>query len=232
MRISNLIVFSVIVLTTSFAFAQTKQVQINFVPTLGKDKIQLTEIPQVLRSKDQLQVEVLKYYVANITFRHKGNLVFEEKNSVHLIDAKAVGASTIKVTMLDTIRYDQINFNLGIDSITNVAGALGGDLDPTNGMYWTWQSGYINFKLEGKSLLSVYKNGEFQLHIGGYLKPANALQPVSLDVNCKQVLNVGFDIGTFINAIDIATQHHIMSPSPVAVQLAQAAARSFNVIAE
>jgi hypothetical protein len=37
------------------------------------------------------------------------------------------------------LKYDQIQFQLGIDSLTNVSGAMGGDLDPTKGMYWTWQ---------------------------------------------------------------------------------------------
>ena len=69
--------------------------------------------------------------------------------------------------------FDAIQFNLGIDSLTNVSGALGGDLDPTKGMYWTWQNGYVNFKLQGTSDLCNNPKNEFEFHLGGYLKPFN-----------------------------------------------------------
>ena len=79
-------------------------------------------------------------------------------------------------------RHDKIKFNLGIDSLTNVSGVMGGDLDPTKGMYWTWQSGYINFKMEGSSAVCPTRNHEFQFHIGGYQDPFYAMQTLELEV--------------------------------------------------
>jgi len=38
-----------------------------------------------------------------------------------------------------------------VDSLANVSGAMSNDLDATKGMYWSWQSGFINLKIEGKS---------------------------------------------------------------------------------
>jgi hypothetical protein len=45
----------------------------------------------------------------------------------------------------------KITFSAGIDSLTSTAGIQKGVIDPINGMYWAWQSGYVNFKIEGKS---------------------------------------------------------------------------------
>ena len=60
----------------------------------------------------------------------------------------------------------RIYFQIGIDSLTNVSGDLDGDLDPALGMYWAWNSGYINMKLEGKSSSCKSVKKEFQFHIG------------------------------------------------------------------
>jgi hypothetical protein len=66
-----------------------------------------------------------------------------------LIDFDENDSNALCLEIPDDIEFDAIQFNLGLDSLTNVSGALGGDLDPTKGMYWTWQNGYVNFKLQG-----------------------------------------------------------------------------------
>jgi hypothetical protein len=48
--------------------------------------------------------------------------------------------------------FEAIQFNIRIDRLTN-AGAKAGDLSPQHAMYWTWQSGYINLKIEDVSIL-------------------------------------------------------------------------------
>jgi hypothetical protein len=104
--------------------------------------------------------------------------------------------------------FDEIQFSIGIDSLTNVSGAMGGDLDPVNGMYWSWQSGYINFKVEGNSEKSGAVHKDFQFHIGGYLKPFETLQTVILPLKRNQ--NVIFvDVSRFLSEIDL--KKHIPS---------------------
>ena len=44
---------------------------------------------------------------------------------------------------------------------------MDGDLDPVHGMYWTWQSGYIQFKLEGLLRDSAGER-KLELHLGGF----------------------------------------------------------------
>jgi hypothetical protein len=115
--------------------------------------------------------------------------------------------------------FDAIRFNIGIDSTTNSGGVKGGDLDPTKNMYWAWQSGYINFKLEGKSKACKTRNNVFQFHIGGYSYPNNSLQTVTLPIN--KILNINFDLEKLLSGIGLQTMNEIMSPGAKGMQVAK-----------
>lgn len=103
-----------------------------------------------LNSKDSIQLETLKIYISELSILNDKNVIWKEQNSFHLIDFSHPSTLLLILKLPSYQSFNKLKFNLGIDSLTNVSGAMGGDLDPTNGMYWTWQSGYINFKLEGK----------------------------------------------------------------------------------
>jgi hypothetical protein len=47
-------------------------------------------------------------------------------------------------------------------------------------MFWTWNTGYIFFKLEGRSPLSTAPDGLLEYHIGGFREPVNSIRSVSL----------------------------------------------------
>lgn len=121
-------------------------------------------------------------------------------------------------------------FHIGIDSATNVSGAMGGDLDPTKGMYWAWQSGYINVKIEGTSSVCNTRNHEFQFHLGGYLPPHYALQTLHFPVKNPQQIQIDIDIQKFLKNIDLARQNHIMSPSKEAVVLSKIFADACTIL--
>jgi hypothetical protein len=116
---------------------------------------------------------------------------------------------------MDAMGRSQINdglkgltFNLGIDSLAHYRGTESGPLDPIHGMYWTWQSGYIHFKLEG-SVKQKHQSSwqEFEYHLGGYRKPYTALQTW----NCKS-LNNYFDVSIFLEPLLRNNRFKIMSP--------------------
>jgi hypothetical protein len=117
--------------------------------------------------------------------------------------------------------FDAIRFNIGIDSTTNSEGVKGGDLDPTKNMYWAWQSGYINFKLEGKSKVCKTRNNAFQFHIGGYSYPNNSLQTVTIAINKTSGLNINFDLEKLLSGIGLQNINEIMSPNAKAMQVAK-----------
>ena len=86
-------------------------------------------------------------------------------------------------------------------------------------MYWTWQSGYVNFKLEGKSKACSARNNFFQYHIGGYQAPHSTISNIELDVSNQNLIVIDFKIDSFLNEIDLTKTHSVMSPNKTAVSL-------------
>ena len=105
---------------------------------------------------------------------------------------------------------------------------MGGDLDPTKGMYWAWQSGYINFKLEGTSDACKSRNHEFQFHVGGYQQPFYCLKSLTFAVKQAQLMTINLDVKKILDNLDLKTHHHIMSPNKEAVILAQKISEAFS----
>jgi hypothetical protein len=178
------------------------------------------------REGAELKFEAFRFYISNLRFAMNDSVTWQEKDSYHLYDQSA--RNSFKLRVPANIRFNTLKFDLGIDSLTNVSGAMGGDLDPTKGMYWTWQSGYINFKLEGKSHQCQNPKREFQYHLGGYQKPFDALQAVSLKTASKDVVMIRFDVKQFMEFADLAKEDHIMSPGAGAVKLSIAASFCFS----
>lgn len=215
---------------TSIALPQqTKTLELYFSSSYKAEQIKISDSTSFISKKDSIEISTLKFYCSNITLLNAGNKVWEEKNSYHLIDIANNKSSQLNLVIPKDIIYDKIKFDLGIDSATNEMGAMGGDLDPTKGMYWAWNSGYINFKLEGKSTKCKTRNNEFQFHIGGYMFPYNALQTIVLPINNAEKINVSVDLAKFLSNINIAEENHVMSPSPKALVMAQYIAKSFSI---
>ena len=95
----------------------------------------------------------------------------------HLVDLNDPESLVLQT---ETQNFDKIQFNLGIDKQTNLDGVRGGDLDPLKGMYWTWNTGYINIKLEGIVAPKVDGVHVFKYHIGGFESPMDTTQSVTL----------------------------------------------------
>lgn len=118
-----------------------------------------------------------KYYLSNIILKSK-----DKKKSishdVFLIDEENTSSKEIILSKIKKGVYDSISFIIGVDSLRNCSGAQSGALDPINTMFWTWNTGYIFLKLEGKSTMSSAPGKIFEYHIGGYKEPTNAIEKV------------------------------------------------------
>jgi hypothetical protein len=96
--------------------------------------------------------------------------------------------------------------------LTNDAGVGDKALDPLNGMYWTWNTGYINFKLEGKSSLSGNSNQNFTFHLGGFLNDNLAYQEIDFPISKnKRNYNVTLDLLEVLKSLDLEKNHTLMS---------------------
>ena len=206
---------------------KNRQINLVFNPVFGNQTIAFNDSVYLLKNGNNIKFETLKFYISSIQFYNDGKLVWQEKKSYHLYDATVLNHQSIKLSIPSTIKFSRLIFNLGIDSVTNVSGAMGNDLDPTKGMYWAWQSGYINLKLEGTSNACPNPKKEFQFHLGGYIKPLACLKKISLEVVNKNSLNIYIDIKQFTDGIDLSKENHIMSPSASAVELSELVAKCF-----
>ncbi len=179
---------------------------------------------------DSLRISTLRFYISGILLLQDTALVWAEQNSYHLIDAAEPERMKIMLPLPSGLLYNKVRFNLGIDSITNTRGAQGGDLDAVRGMYWAWQSGYINIKLEGTSPVCNTRKHEFQYHLGGYGAGTYCMQPVVLGANSKKDLCIGIALDRFFLELPLAAQPSVMIPGSDAVALARKAALMFYPI--
>lgn len=206
--------------------------QINILPVFG-DKAITEDTWFVTKNGDSIQFDNIRFYLSNIYFKTIDNQIFMASQKAYLIDIFEPETRNINTSNIDFKQCKTIHFNIGIDSLTNVSGALGGDLDPQKGMYWAWQSGYINLKIEGKSPQCPNRKQAFHFHIGGYLQPFYAMQSITLALKNGDtegcILKV--DFSKFFENIRIATTNSIMIPCHEAMQLAEESVKMFSIIA-
>lgn len=175
---------------------------------------------------DSIEIDVLRFYIGPVELLQGGKLVYRLQRPYFLIDADA--PASMQLALPAGMRYDSIRFGLGVDSLTSVSGVFSGDLDPVNGMYWTWQSGYINFKMEGSSQKMKTLNGRFQFHVGGYLPPFNTCRTLQVAAGKDGRTVVQVDIPTLLKRINLAQTPVLMSPGEKAFGFADMLAGVFK----
>lgn len=122
---------------------------------------------------DTFSISVFRYYLSNIT------LDSVKIPGCFLVSEDSAGSKVIPVPKG---HFKRLSFTIGVDSLLNCSGAQEGALDPSYGMFWTWNSGYIMAKLEGTSPSSSLPGHRLEFHIGGYRAPHMTQRQVSLDL--------------------------------------------------
>jgi hypothetical protein len=233
MRSGRAILFLFLIFCNSIFFSQaTTPYTLVFQPVFGNAVLALSDSSYALDSGSHVNFEILKFYISGIELINKNQTVWKEKKSFHLMDASDEKSMQILIPDFSSAAFNKIKFNIGIDSTVNVSGAMEGDLDPVKGMYWTWQSGYINFKVEGKCDVCKSRDHEFQFHLGGYQYPFNTFGTVTLNVIRDKQFTIAIDLEKLINGIDLATVDHIMSPGKEAVLLSKQVQEIFRIEAQ
>jgi hypothetical protein len=215
---------------TLSGFSQkTETVTVFIHPVYGAEAVVLNEKYYQLGKADSIRFDQLRFYISSVIFFYSRKITWAEPLSYHLVDASKPATLQWSVQIPAGTPYNQLRFNLGIDSITNVSGVLGGDLDPTLGMYWTWQSGYINVKMEGVSSVCATRLNEFSLHLGGYQFPHSALREIKLSIPHKNEIHIYMDLQKFVETVNLTEHHHVMSPGAAAVQISTILSQTFSV---
>ena len=123
-------------------------------------------------SGEAFKVSKFTYYISNVALTKSDGTVFTvaQDDSYFLIKEDVVASQTVELKNVPEGDYKSITFTVGVDSVRSCApiDKRTGALDQINGMYWTWNSGYIFSMLEGTSDASRATNNVFQFHVGGF----------------------------------------------------------------
>lgn len=212
---------------SEFYLFKSKTITLSFLPYFGKDSLVINKNYFSEIISDSVSIQSLRFYLSDINLIKNGRKIYQVKNQPNLIDISK--KLQVKLFTKSELEFDSIQFDIGVDSLSQVSGAMGGDLDPMKGMYWSWQSGYINFKLEGKSNICNTRNHVFQFHIGGYQSPYNTIQHIILPVQNKTNINIKLNIKKMLSQIDLKNVNQIMSPSEKSVEISKQYANFFSI---
>lgn len=128
--------------------SSTGSIQVKVSNEVDGQAIQLGQQIYTNSAGNLYQVDLLKYYLSNVTFIKADSTEYNLHN-YELINAAIDSTCQFSGAGIPNGIYTRMRFNLGIDTTRNHTGAQDGDLDPINGMIWTWNTGYIFFKHEG-----------------------------------------------------------------------------------
>lgn len=162
-------------------------------------------------NNDTFSVNKLLYYISNIKLHTSTGFTYVEPESYYLIDFTKPGSLHLMVKGVPKAKYTSISFLIGVDHQRSTSGAQTGALDPANNMFWDWNTGYVNAKLEGYSPQSTAFLNKIVYHIGGHIGKFNGLRSVDLPFNDTAnvypshtpVLNLKSDIGKWFSGTSI-----------------------------
>lgn len=188
------------------------------------------EQPLTGANGDSLVFSALRFYLGAFEWRAGGQVVYRDA-AYHLVDLEEPASLHLSFPPAAPPAFDTLVFCIGVDSLTTMAGAMGGDLDPVKGMFWTWQSGYIHLKAEGKATGCPARGGNFEFHLGGYSAPFQTVQRVAVPIRRTGPVLLDFDLGPFFEAAQRAGTWRLMSPGKEATRLAGVLGKSFRCVA-
>lgn len=180
------------------------------------------------KTKDSLKFDMFKYYITNIQLKKSGGSWWTDEESYYIMDLDKMNGNVITINNVPTGTYTELKYILGVDSARNNSGAQTGALSATNGMFWSWNTGYIFVKAEGTSPQS--NDGTFAFHLGGFKGENNIVTPkqtgfngetLEIAVNTNPIIHLNARPSMLWHAgKKVSEVSRIMMPSPTAKAMA------------
>ena len=162
-------------------------------------------------------VSKFRYYVTSIQLEGEDGIRFLDPMNVSA-DADKVtgyylvieGDDTSKLIELKNVpsgKYNKVTFTIGVSEDGVQEGAVGGVLDPGNGAwFWTWNSGYVSFGIEGGFHASSHEArvthgapGAFSYHVGGWKDIPAVDEESQIFVNNMKTIAIDFDTDLIVS---------------------------------
>ena len=203
-------------------------------------------------SGEVFTLTTLNYFISNIALERQDGSFYTvpQEESYFLIKLAEGSKPLIQIKDVPVGQYKGVSFILGVDSLRNTmeparrTGALdvGGRAE---GMYWTWNTGYIFFKMEGTAdAVPDEQNKIFYFHTGGYggyttatinnlrtIKIAFPQENLKISSGKNSILHLKVDAAKVFstpNTISIASNPNVMF-SPFSANIANNCVNMFSL---
>ncbi len=194
-----------------------------------------------ISSGEKYTIKKLKYYLSNIQFMKSDGSVttVQQDSSYFLVDESNSASMILSLPQVEIGKYLAIRLMIGVDSAKSMAPLekRRGVLDMSGlgqDMYWTWNQGYIFFKMEGIYTDFSGKNDDYTYHIGGFGNNGSSLNNIKVitiplgSTECevsedkKLTINLIADISKVFNGKKEITivDHPIITFSPFSIDIA------------
>jgi hypothetical protein len=211
--------------------ADTNTVKIVIRPTFNGKPLKLEKQYYVNTHGDTFYIDGFRFYISNISFTGQSDV------NAHLFDAEDSSTYSFFIKNAPAGNFAAMQLVIGVDSIANTSGANEGDLDPSKGMYWAWNTGYIMAKLEGRSKVCRTLHSAFEFHIGGYMPPFNTARTVTLKAPANfqgskagmPVVYLNADIAAWFTGVDLSQLNSIVIPGDEAMKIADNYAKMLSI---
>ncbi len=205
---------------------------VRIAPVFGTAPLGLGTRTHRTAAAETVRISTLRFYFTDLRLTYTDGTTYAAPAGYQLVDAEDSASWVLPLPAAPRGAVVALGFTVGVDSATNAAGVLGGALDPIHGMYWAWQSGYINAKLEGTtpSRPAAVRHA-FSFHVGGYARPFATRRIVRLaraTATSADTLTVCADVARWLAGAPLATTPDVLTPGPAAAAHADRAARMFR----
>ena len=208
----------------SFVYFLNCYSQLSIIPTCNKKPLELQHV-YLTQNNDSISFSSLKIYFSDFRFKDKISGRITSIDTLIFYDL-ADSSTHSFFNDLNLSNYESVAFTLGLDSSKNVSGELENAYDPLLGMYWAWNTGYINLKIMGESSAVPTNSNEFEFHLGGYRSPFATAQTIQIDLNDQYIY---FEVEKlFSENINLTKNHHIMLPCKDAFLISQGISACFK----
>jgi len=160
----------------------TSNITVTLQNMCGTDPLTLNTVWYKNANGDSIRISKFNYFISNIKLVKEDGTVFAETESYHLVQGDKENSKTFTISNVPFGTYTSMSFIIGVDSARNVSGAQTGDLDPTSGMFWDWNTGYVMAKMEAESPQATETGTSVIYHLGGFGGDVNVLRTVSLQL--------------------------------------------------
>ena len=162
----------------------------------------------VTAQSDSFKPTTLNYHSNHIDLLDQDG-IWAQASEWELVNYGKDGDKKLTLTGVSDRSFSKIRFTIGVeDSLVNLNGELNDDF--TDPMYWGMAMGYINLKLEGKSMKSGTE-GNVYFHIGGYAGADQTARNIVLDLPS----NVEMLLGSNLITVKMDVEDFFHSPNPI-----------------